>query len=224
MTLLTDIADLAEELCDPRQHTEIIWGWSTSRHREKLGEHKTIQPGLLTQLHEAIAPLLAGLDDAGARGVPRSTPPLQIEALDRWLDITVKAATWCHTLGVRPRLTPQDNIRALIGANLGDHANDLRADLRRWRGWCATITGWETTFSPDNPCPVEDCNQRGTLRINLARQTAYCTACRSWWDEDTIQGLAIYLNAGQHHRPTPARVGSSIAGHGGWTGRIALGG
>lgn len=215
MTALTDIADLAEELCDPRQHTEPIYGWSASRHRIKVRDHITVRPGLLVELRDAIAPLLGGLDEGGARGVPKSTPPVQIDALDRYVDIEVKALGWCKELGIQPRDTLAATVRKLVGAPLGDRARDLRADLRRWRNWSATIAGWEAVFSPDAACPVTGCEKRGTLRINLVRQTAFCTECRCWWDETTIQGLALYLKADEvEHRRVPVRSGT--AGNGGW--------
>lgn len=197
MTHQLAIADLATELADPHQHREPIWGWTPNRHRVKLRDHTTIHPGLITQLHQAIAPLLATLDNTGARGVPKSTPPLQLDALDRYLDITVHATTWCHTLDIRPRLQPEQNIRALAGANHRDHAETLLADMRRWRNWAATMTGWQSIYRPRAWCPTIDCtaDQPGTLRVNLTSQTAICTACRSWWDATTIGILGDYIAA-----------------------------
>lgn len=222
MTLQVAIADLAEELCDPRQHREQRWGWSASRHKVRLADHITIQPGLLAQLHDAVAPLLASLDEPGARGVPSSTPPLQLDALDRYLDIAVNAASWCHLLGVRTRLDPADNIRGLAGAQHGEHAAALLHDLRRWRGWAATMTGWRSIYAPRAACPVIECGRTGTLRINLDRGTGICIACRSWWDETTITILAQHIaNTSDGHEPI--RVRSGWAGHGGWASRTTEG-
>lgn len=212
----TDIANLAEELCDPRQHSEPIYGWSASRHRIKVKDHITIHPGLLVQLQEAIAPLLGGLGEGGARGVPKSTPPLQLDALDRYLDIEVKALGWCQIFGVTPRANLAGTVRRLVGVPHGDRSGDLRADLRRWRNWSATLAGWEAVFSPDAACPVSTCQKRGALRINLLRQTAFCTECRCWWDETTIHGLALYLTADEVHERQRVPVRSGVAGNGGW--------
>lgn len=221
MSTQITIADLAEELCDPRQHTEPIWGWDKNRHRKKIGEHKVVHPGLLVQLHDAIEPLLGGLDDGGSRGVPRSTPPLQLEALDRYIDIEISALTWVGHLGLTPRATPADNVRALVGAPLAGWADDVLADLRRWRSWAATMTGWQSMYTPRAACPVPDCGETGTLRVNLDRPSATCVACRSWWDEQTVGILAQHIATIAPTERVPIRSGR--AGHGGWASRVPNG-
>lgn len=216
MTLQIAIADVCHELADPQQHRARRWQWDAARHKQTLPDHITTQPGLLTQLHQAVAPLLGSLDE-GARSIPKSTPPLQLDALDRYLEIAVYAASWCHTLDVHARLQPEANIRALAGANHGDRADDLLADLRRWRSWAATMTGWQSVYAPRAQCPVLECGRTGTLRINLDRQTGICVGCRSWWDETTITILAAHIADSEDHQTI--RVRSGRAGHGGWDSR-----
>ena len=217
MTNMLTLAEVAEELCDPRQFTEPLWRWSPGRHRVRVGTHIVVLPGLLDQLHEAVQPLLSGLNDSGSRGVPKSTPPLQLDALDRWIDIEIHAGTWMAALGLTVRATPQDNIRGLVGAVRGEHAQQLLTDLRRWRGWAATMTGWQTLYTPRADCPVTGCGERGTLRINLDRKTAVCVACRSTWSEDVIGLLAEHIR--QHEPAERVPVRSGAQGHGGWTTR-----
>lgn len=193
------IADLIEELCDPRQHREQRWTWSDQRNKVKLPDHTTIQPGLLAQLYEAVEPILGktGDNQGGSRGVARSTPPLRIEALDRYLEIANAVDDWCEYLHIElaNRPTTQSRLRALAGADTtSDQAAELLADLHRWRAWASTLTGWQTIYQPNRAyCPVLECGAQGTLRINLTRKSAICTACRSWWDEATIGLLADHI-------------------------------
>lgn len=221
--LRIEIADLASELADPHQHRAKRWTWSPTRKRVNLPDHVTTQPGLIVQLHEAIAPALSSAtDDRGGTGHARSTPPLQLEALDRYLDITVQAADWAETLGLTLRLHVHENIRGLAGANHGDRAQRLLTDLKRWRNWAATMTGWQSIYTPRATCPVTECptTQPGTLRVNLTRQTAYCTTCEAWWDEQTIGILAAHIeNTTGTYTVDRPRVRSGAAGHGGWASR-----
>ena len=94
---LQDIADVADELTDPHPHLEKIYTTTTSRHRRLTHLHKTTQPGLLTQLRDAVLPA-ATQDAPSRRGIPRSQPPLQLEALSLLVVIEVGAARWCWSV------------------------------------------------------------------------------------------------------------------------------
>src|SRR6266545_4340007 len=155
---LQDIADVADELTDPHPHLEKIYTTTTSRHRRLTHLHKTTQPGLLTQLRDAVLPA-ATQDAPSRRGIPRSQPPLPLEALSLLVVIVVGAAATLDS----------DTQAALLD------------ELRRWRTWCAVMTGWQSPlYQPHAPCP--HCDQRGTLRVNLARQSAFCTT-KTWSPE-----------------------------------------
>lgn len=221
--LRIEIADVASELADPHQHREKRWTWSPQRNRVRLPDHVTVQDGLVVQLYAAVAPAMsAAADDRGGPRNARSAPPLQLEALGCYLDICTNAADWMETLGLPLRPWPEGNIRALAGTRHGDRAQDLLGDLKHWRNWAATMTGWQSIYTPRAACPFTECptTQPGTLRVNLTRQTAYCTACESWWDEQTIGILAAHIEntTGTYTIDRP-RVRSGAAGHGGWASR-----
>lgn len=220
--MISDIADLAEELCDAHQHREPVYEWTASRHRRQVRVHVTVQPGLLVQLHRAVVPLLSSAaDDAGGGGgVARSRPPLQLEAFDRYHEIGVQTARWAGELGLRPRLTAQGNIRGLVGRAdrmSEDDQRELRSTLARWRGWAATMTGWQALYTPRATCPVTECGQRG-LRINLSNESACCSSCGATWSPEKIGILAAHIAAQQppHER---VRIRSGVAGNGGWDRR-----
>ena len=204
---LQDIADVADELTDPHPHLEKIYTTTTSRHRRLTHLHKTVQPGLLTQVRDAVLPA-ATQDADGHRGIPRSRPPLQLEALSLLVVIEIGAARWCWSVHLDQRDTAESNIRALVGAAAtldSDTQAALLDELRRWRTWCAVMTGWQSPlYQPHAPCP--HCDQRGTLRVNLARQSAFCTT-KTWspergehlwcatWNPATIGVLADHIRA-----------------------------
>lgn len=222
MNIQIHIADLAEELADPRQHREERWGWSAARHRIRLQDHIVIQDGLLAQLHEAVASAMDKTDRAGgSRSASRSAPPLQLEALACYMEIAASAAQWCDALGVPKRPTVEGNIRALAGASLSGYGEDLLADMRRWRNRAATLTGWQQPlYKPRAECPVVECGRANTLRINLLAKTAVCMACEAYWDSATIGILGAHIAQAVRQPRVPVRSGA--AGHGGWASKVAL--
>lgn len=217
--LLADIADLAEQLCDPHQHTERIWDTDQHRNRRMRRAYTTTQDGLLTQLAQAMTDA-AKADDTAVRGVPRSRPPGSWEALATHAHITTAVARWCWDLGMPQRNTVEANIRGLVGRAptlSRQELADLAADLRAWHHRAAVMTGWATpAYAPTAPCPT--CEAPSTLRVNLARQSALCVDCGATWTPDTIGVLARYIATvtAQPARRVPVRSGRS--GHGGWTG------
>lgn len=194
--ILADIADVAAELADGRQHTERIRYWDKSRN-EKWRTHTTIQPGLLAQLYESVMPGSADAD--GSRPHPTSRPPLAIEALSLYGVIQIAVFRWAHSLRLEQRDTTESMLRSLVGAAPqldDDTAKALLSELRSWRRWCAVMTGWESPlFAPRAACPV--CDKVGTLRVNLSVAQAFCTACGSGWDREDggIEVLARHIRA-----------------------------
>ena len=196
MTVLDSIRDTADELTDPHLHVEKIREWDGNRN-PKWRHHKTVQPGLLTQLQESVYPV--HLREDGGRSIPASRPPLALEALSQRLAITNAVTRWCWSLKLDKRGRVESDIRQLAAAAMAfddETARTLLAEMRQWRTWCAVYTGWETIYQPAAvPCPVVDCGQTNTLRINLTNKTATCRACRSVWDEEdgSVFVLADYV-------------------------------
>lgn len=197
--VLAAIRDTADDLTEPHQHRERIRDWDSNRNA-KYRVHTTTQPGLITQLGQAVTHT-NGVTEGSFGGGYGSRPPLALEALSRHLAITVQVMDWCAHLGLTVRATVESNIRALVGAAATldhDDARALLSDLRRWRGWCAVLTGWEKLHQPAGvACLVVDCAQVNTLRINLTNKTAMCRACGSTWAEHdgSLGILAKHINA-----------------------------
>lgn len=192
--LLADIAQHADELCNPMHTVEIFW-WhpiSGSRVRKVWDQHL---PSLLDQLAEAVVPGESYVEDEITRAAFASRPAARLDAVDRLLAIEAGAAGWCTRVKVKPREDAHDNIRALVGAAPvmpSDDQRQLRSDLGTWCTWAATVTGWEhPPHTPRAPCPL--CGAKGTLRIRLAKETACCMACGAAWDVTNIGILTAHI-------------------------------
>lgn len=202
MNLLHKIADTADALTEPHIHTEPIPYWDTNRNR-KVRRHQVVLPGLLAQVYQSVIPASSS-GDAPAGGVPGSRPPLAVEALSMHDEICMAVLRWCTSLKLTTRVSAESNIRALVGAAGqfdDDTAAALLTELRQWKHWCAVFVGWEKLYRPAGiPCPVVDCGQTNTLRVNLTAYTAMCRACRATWAKDdddagSIGVLADYIRA-----------------------------
>jgi hypothetical protein len=204
--LLDAIRDTADELTEPHQHTERIRDWDGNRN-PKYRTHTTVQPGLLTQLYQAVAPSNVPAEGSVVAAFT-SRPPLVLEAFDRYTSIGAAVLRWCRSLGLERRPTVESNIRALVGAAPRldqDTARTLLAEMRQWRRWAVVLTGWEKIHTPYRvPCPLPDCGQPGTLRINLTNATAMCRDCGATWGDDD-GSIHILANHVATHTVEPRR-------------------
>jgi hypothetical protein len=193
--LMADIADSADELTNPMRIVERIPDTNPYRHKRLRRVWIVTLPSLLDQLAQAIRPGESYVEDETTRGAFASRPAARLDAVDRFLAIEAGAAMWCATARLQLRVDPAGNIRALVGAapNLDSgRQRDLRSDLRAWRTWAATVTGWEhPPHVPRAPCPL--CDAKGTLRMRLDRNTACCMACGSAWDVTNIGLLTEHI-------------------------------
>jgi hypothetical protein len=174
------IADHVGELVKARRHVEPYYVWTTGRNR-KMHAHTTDQPSLLDQLRALIdAPLVTERGDSG-RSVPKSRSPLGEDALDRLMAIEAGSAWWA-TVRLRHDLrdTVEDNLRLLAGAATRMDDPDLRDlgyDVRRFHGWAATLTGWQTApWRPRAACWTNGA-PRASAAVKCGRRTTGPSAC-----------------------------------------------
>jgi hypothetical protein len=208
MTDLGTIADAVDALTNPIRVRERIEWWDEHRNRKHRYHEHTVA-SLLDQLHSAMVPGEAYVEDDGGhiRRTPRSMPPARLEAISASLQIDAAAGNWVITVGLTIRDTTAGNIRALVGAQTdSDTTSEILRDLRRWYGWAATLSGWERApWKPEATCPL--CGERGTLRVHFARKSATCVNCHESWTEDTIGLLGDHIRAEADRTPqhSPAR-------------------
>lgn len=216
MNPLDVIADNADQLTNPRHHTERIWDWDHHRNKRIRRAHITTQPGLLAQLADLAEPS-GQTDGEGPRGIPTSRPPLTAAGV-ALADIHLEVNRWCTSAHLELRATVEANIRALVGhAPHLEHAQQTRlaTDTHRWVRRAQVHTGWATpAWQPQAPCPV--CGQR-KLTIRLDLQVAHCTGrttdgpCAAHWDAATIGILARHIST--HDDASRAAAAAARARH-----------
>jgi transcription elongation factor Elf1 len=210
---LTEIADTADELTNPMHIVERIPDVNAYRHKRLRRIWEVNLPSLLDQLAEAVVPGESYVEDEVTRGAFASRPAARLDAVDRLLAIEASAAMWCLGSALALRESATDNIRALVGkapALDSGRQRDLSRDLRSWRTWAATVTGWEhPPHAPRAPCPL--CEAKGTLRIRLEKSTGCCMACGAAWDVTNIGILTEHVKAYRARSDAAAEVARSMA-------------
>jgi hypothetical protein len=202
VTDLATIGDAVDALTNPILVREPIYDRQPNRHRKLTRLWTATVPSLLDQLQGAVIPGLAYVEDSGGHvhTTPRSVPPARLDAISALLRIEVGVTVWCNRADLLWRHDLTATMRALVGGpfNSDDQA-DLLADLRRWHGWAATLSGWQRApWRPDVPCP--SCEVKHTLRVRVERKTAVCVECGAYWTEDTISLLGEII-IGLQSRP-----------------------
>ncbi|MFG1898681.1 hypothetical protein ACGFIP_32205 [Micromonospora zamorensis] len=224
--VVADIARYAHELADSYRTQTPAYSKTRGGRIKLTGVHSTEHDGLLVQLADVAAYGVTSSDDVhGARPVPQSRPPGQWEAVARLAAISTDAARWCWNLELAWRATVQGNVRQLAAAAAEPRivptevAEGLAGAMRGWHVRAQAAIGWVTApYQPRASCPVLTCGQRDTLRVDLARRAAYCTACQSIWDDvdGSIGVLAKHIGAQAESRVGQSeRVRSGHAGRGG---------
>lgn len=182
---------VADELTEPRPHVSRVPYWDDNRNR-KFREHRTTLPGLLAQLYDAAMEPPVTSQEGSSRTKPSSRPPLALEALSTYEDVAAGALRWVRLIKLDPRVTPQSNIRAIVGEAGRFDLDTLEAayvEMRTWRRWAAVMTGWEhAVFRPRISCPA--CGSRGSIRVNTEQQLAFCNQCQHDWEGDALVEMA----------------------------------
>lgn len=168
--------------------------------------HVTRVPSLISQLLEAKPGSQGDMTGAG----PCSRPAANIDALDTYTHIDLKASRWVRDLGEDDDLDTAACIRKLYSLAASAHycghnkatiedrkvtcctVHAIERDIRGWWTQARLASGWDTrAWAPNNTCP--QCDNRRTLRIRPDDRTAMCTNCRETWDETNIGLLAEHV-------------------------------
>ncbi|MBX7264937.1 hypothetical protein KIF24_01950 [Micromonospora sp. Llam7] len=224
--LVDDIRAYAAQLTDCYRAHETLYTKTRGGRTKLVGVHTETHDGLLAQLAEiAVHGVTSSTDNPGARPVPQSTPPGHWEALGRGAAIAAEAARWCWDLDLPLRDTTQGNIRQLAAAAGelrivdDDQVAALCRAMRLWRAQAQALIGWTSeAYRPRATCPILTCGKADTLRVNLARKSAFCLECLSVWDDvdGSINVLAEHIAAQTEARAvTTERIRSGHSGHGG---------
>lgn len=204
MSEYTDIHTVIRQLCDWHTHREPYT--HTANGTTWTAHHLTQVPPLITQLTEANPAPKGDMTGAG----PCSRPAANIDALDTYTHIDIKAARWIRDLGEDDPADTIGCIRKLYSLAASAHhcgkakatiddrkvvcctVHAIERDIRHWWTQARIVSGWDmAAWAPNNTCPM--CTERRTLRIRPDDQTAMCTGCRETWDRSNIGLLAEHV-------------------------------
>lgn len=189
-TQYLDIHDHVEQLTEHHANRQPY-----TKHQGKetwTAHHITMVPPLIEQLDQ---PTASAKGDVGGGSGYSSRPAASIEAIDTLMFIDDEAATWVRKLGEDDPGNTKACIRrvhALHASQDGPTKADIERAVKRWWSQARITSGWDSpAWRPNNTCPV--CEQRRSLRINLADQLGYCVECRALWDSTEIGLLADWI-------------------------------
>lgn len=157
--------------------------------------HTVTHPSLLDQLAHALTGSTAGMVMGGEAG---SKPAARLDALATLERIERESAARARLEGLDV-LPLRSRLSRLAGVVPGDDRQ-----VRSWWTAARLVTSWDTPpFAPRVPCPNEECERRGTLRIRVEEQTAICVECGDLWPPEDMGRLADYVQWAAEHLTGP---------------------
>lgn len=194
-------ADYIRELIRPYTTTEQVERLTNTDGiwRKTRANHTVTHPPLIQQLERAVTTSTVTADDT-TRTIPRSKPAARLDALVVLQRIDKQSQRIADELAL-PR-HPLDIRLSRISGELG---NERHRVIAGWWTSARIVTGWESPpYSPTNiPCPIEECEQRGGLRIRLSESIAYCVECGTHWDTTEIGLLGQWVEWASEHLHGP---------------------
>lgn len=192
------ISDYIAQLIRPRKHTAT---YTTDDGQRRT--HSLTHPPLLDELQHNTTTAKAGASADYTHGDARSKPAGRLDAVALLQRIDRQADSIAKTIGSRRIGTLAQRLSSISGT-IADHDPDTTAwALSKVRGWvigAQVITGWDVPpYVPDVPCGVEDCEKRGSIRIRLEEQVAYCVECGTHWGPEQINQLGRYVAWASEH-------------------------
>lgn len=146
----------------------------------RLGSHTVLELPLLQQIHQTVTGSTTGGEVFSSSYA--SKPAGRLDCLDWWARIEGQSALVCKDLNleVPRRLRPRLQAIARV---LPPKPNRL---ILGWWTSAKVLTQHETPpLALRAPCPEEDCEGLGTLRVRFDPNVALCTHCgASWSDND----------------------------------------
>lgn len=163
--------------------------------------HHINHPPLLDQLEATVTGRTLA-DDPHGGGGPQSKPAGRIDVLAFLHRIDTSSTKLAEELGT-PTRTPLRDRLSKIGAALG---TDTNTTVRGWWITARVLTQHDTPpYSPAVPCPNEDCEKLGTIRVRLDQRIASCTDCHDVWThtDGRYQALANWCAWAAEHLNGP---------------------
>lgn len=188
-TLVLVPSDYIRQLVDGFWTRERPEGWD----RPYLAEHAA----LLDQLENTLTGSTTGNDTV--RTAVGSRPAGRVDVLSFLERIQGQSLRLAEEMGIDP-LPLRPRLRR-IGAGLGLKENQ---QVRSWWVTARVLTSFDSpAFTPDVPCPNEDCERRGTLRVKVGdredQRMAVCVECHAVWDGPFFGPFALWVRWASEH-------------------------
>lgn len=186
-------ADHITELTRPFTTVELVTQPTPSpdgRWRTTTRLHRVTNPPLLDQLANTVTGTQIG-NEGGATGSAYGSKPagrLDVLALLHRIDRQSRELAIEHGFETPDRtktrgrhLPLRDRLARLSGV-IGDKPHPL---VRSWWATARILTQHDgPPYSPRIPCPQEDCERIGSLRVRLTERLAFCVECHTVWCDD----------------------------------------
>jgi hypothetical protein len=159
--------------------------------------HQVTHLPLLEQIEHTLT--RPGFD--GAPGAYASKPAGRIDCLAFLERIQAQSLRLATELGI-PLMPLRARLARLSGAIGGTEDHQVRS----WWATARVLTQHDgPPFSPDVPCPNEDCERWGSIRVRLDPKIAVCVECHTvWCDADGTYGrLAVWAGWAAEHLRGP---------------------
>lgn len=167
-----------------------------------LGPYTVRHPGLLDQIEQTVTgSTTAGQVFHAAYG---SKPAGRLDCLmflDRINKQSLQLANKFHL-----ELSP---LRSRLGAISGHLGLETNATVAGWWVSARVLTQHDgPPVAPNAPCPNEECDVRGTIRVRFDPNVAMCTHCGRTWsdneeDENSFGRLAVWVRWASEHLVGP---------------------
>lgn len=213
--VLADLVKLTEELCDRHQHIEPVYDSDGHRNRRLTRVFASWQDSLMQQLTDLASGAVVRPDEITSGGAGfGSRPPGNFEATAARIFIATSVSRWCWELRVPQGFTVEGSIRALVknAENVDDDVlGQLSTEVRYWHGQASTLTGWNIVpVTYRVPCPL--CGAKTGIRINLTKQSAYCTSVATGVDGELVCGASWAEGTVTERSPLVAYIRRATAG------------
>ena len=192
-----------------QQLHELLHPFSTTEHIDFLGENYTVwHPGLLEQIENTtVRSTMAGQVFRSDYG---SKPAGRIDSIAFLARIKMQSLQLTKALNLPHR---EHTTRARLGVlyNFIDESQP-NAMVENWWTAARILTQHDTpAMSLNVPCPREECDALGTLRVRLNPNIAFCVNCGATWKDNPadpqaefgrfavwVQWSAEHLKGAQH--------------------------
>lgn len=177
-----------------RQLTESFWT------RERVPDRPpyiTEHAALLDQLANTLTGSTTGNDTV--RGTAGARPAGRIDVLAFLERIQRESLDFAEDYGI-PLLPLRPRLRR-IGAVLGLQPDPI---VRGWWVTARVLTSFDAAaYTPNVPCPNEDCERRGSLRVKVGEaeheRLAVCVECHTCWDGPYFGVFARWVRWASEH-------------------------